>query len=72
LGGQPIFEQNSPRYGIPQDRLMAAFKEPEVVEEAKKTRLELETLSGAEVEAQIRDVMNQPREVTDRVKKLTQ
>lgn len=51
---------------------MAAFKEPEVVEEAKKTRLELETLSGAEVEAQIRDVMNQPREVTDRVKKLTQ
>ncbi len=65
--------------GIPAERIkilreayLKAFKEPEVIEEAKKSRLDLETLPGAEVEAQIREVMNQPREVIDRVKKLSE
>ncbi|MGH7870759.1 MAG: Bug family tripartite tricarboxylate transporter substrate binding protein [Candidatus Binatia bacterium] len=65
--------------GIPADRVrllrdayLKAFKEPEVVEEAKKTKLDLEALPGAEVEAQIREVMNQPKEVIDRVKKLSE
>jgi tripartite-type tricarboxylate transporter receptor subunit TctC len=65
--------------GIPADRIkilreayLKAFKEPEVVEEAKKKRLELETLSGEQVEAEMRDIMNQPREVIERVKKLSQ
>jgi tripartite-type tricarboxylate transporter receptor subunit TctC len=63
--------------GIPADRIKIlrdayarAFKDPEVIDEAKKSRLDLETLTGAEVETQIRDVMNQPREVIERVKKL--
>lgn len=65
--------------GIPADRIkvlrdayLKAFKEPDVVDEAKKTKLDLETLPGAEVEKQIREVMNQPKEVIERVKKLSE
>jgi tripartite-type tricarboxylate transporter receptor subunit TctC len=65
--------------GIPPDRIkilreayLKAFREPEVIEEARKTKLDLATLPGEEVEAQIRDVMNQPKEVIDRVKKLSE
>jgi tripartite-type tricarboxylate transporter receptor subunit TctC len=65
--------------GTPPDRIkvlreayVKAFNEPEVIEEAKKKRFELTTLSGEEVEAEMRDIMNQPREVIERVKKLSQ
>jgi tripartite-type tricarboxylate transporter receptor subunit TctC len=65
--------------GIPADRVkvlrdayMKAFNDPEVIQEAKKRRLSLETLPGTEVEAQIREVMDQPKEVIDRVKKLSE
>jgi len=65
--------------GIPPDRIkilreayLKTFREPEVIEEARKTKLDLATLPGEEVEAQIRDVMNQPKEVIDRVKKLSE
>jgi tripartite-type tricarboxylate transporter receptor subunit TctC len=65
--------------GIPPERIkvlreayLKAFAEPEVVQEAKKNRLDLETLPGAEVETQIREVMNQPKEVIERVKKLSE
>jgi tripartite-type tricarboxylate transporter receptor subunit TctC len=65
--------------GIPVDRVkilreayLKAFSEPEVIQEAKKSRMDLETLTGADVEAQIREVMNQPKEVIERVKKLSQ
>jgi tripartite-type tricarboxylate transporter receptor subunit TctC len=54
------------------DAYLKAFKEPEVLEEAKKTKLDLSTLSGEEVETQIREVMNQPKEVIERVKKLSE
>jgi tripartite-type tricarboxylate transporter receptor subunit TctC len=60
------------RIKILRDAYLKAFKVPEVIEEAKKTNLDLETLTGAEVEKQIREVMNQPREVVERVKKLTE
>ena len=65
--------------GTPADRIkilreayLKAFNEPEVVEEAKKTKLDLAVLPGAEVEAQIREVMNQPKDVIERVKKLSE
>jgi tripartite-type tricarboxylate transporter receptor subunit TctC len=65
--------------GIPADRIkilrdayLKAFKEPEVIDEARKTKLDLSTLSGEEVETQIREVMNQPKEVVERVKKLSE
>lgn len=65
--------------GIPPERIkilreayLKALAEPEVVQEAKKSRLDLETLPGDEVETQIREVMNQPKEVIERVKKLSE
>ena len=65
--------------GIPGDRVkilreayLKAFKEPEVIAEAKKSRMDLETLTGEEVETEMREVMNQPREVIERVKKLSE
>lgn len=65
--------------GIPVDRVkilreayLKAFKEPEVIAEAKKSRMDLETLTGEEVENEMREVMNQPREVIERVKKLSE
>jgi tripartite-type tricarboxylate transporter receptor subunit TctC len=65
--------------GIPPDRIkvlreayLKAFKAPEIIEEAKKINLDLTTLPGAEVEKQIREVMDQPRDVIERVKKLTE
>jgi hypothetical protein len=51
---------------------LKAFKEPEVIAEAKKSRMDLETLSGEAVESEMREVMNQPREVIERVKKLSE
>ena len=65
--------------GIPPERIkvlreayLKAFAEPEVIQEAKRSRLDLETLPGTEVETQIREVMNQPKEVIERVKKLSE
>ena len=65
--------------GIPPDRVkvlreayLMAFKEPEVVAEAKQRRMDLESVSGEEVEVTMREVMNQPPEVIERVKKRTE
>ena len=38
----------------------------------KKTKLDLSTLPGEEVETQIREVMNQPKDVIERVRKLSE
>jgi tripartite-type tricarboxylate transporter receptor subunit TctC len=63
--------------GMPADRVnllreayTKAFKEPELLAEAKKARMEVELLSGQEVEKEFRDAMTQPPEVVARVKKL--
>jgi len=65
--------------GTPADRvdmlreaILKTFKDPAVVEEAKKGRLDLEVLPGSEVQTQIREVMNQPKDVVERVMKLSQ
>jgi tripartite-type tricarboxylate transporter receptor subunit TctC len=64
--------------GTPPDRVkilreayLKTFNDPQVMEEAKKSRLDLQALAGAEVETQIREVMNQPKDVIERVKKLS-
>jgi tripartite-type tricarboxylate transporter receptor subunit TctC len=64
--------------GTPQDRVktlreayLKAFSDPEAIQEAKKGRMDLQALPGAEVETQIREVMNQPKDVIERVKKLS-
>lgn len=65
--------------GTPADRVkllrevyLKTFRDPMVVEEAKRAKMDLELLSGEEVEAQLRDVMGQPKEVIERVMKLSQ
>jgi len=65
--------------GTPADRVkllrevyVKTFKDPMVVDEAKRGKMDLEVLSGDEVEAQLRDVMGQPKEVIERVMKLSQ
>ncbi len=65
--------------GVPADRVkllreayVKAFTDPMVFEEAKRGKMDVEILSGAEVEAQLREVMGQPKEVIDRVIKLSQ
>jgi len=74
LGRPMITTPGTPadRIKILRDAYLKAFKEPEVIEEAKKTKLDLEVLPGTEVETQIRDVMNQPKDVIERVKKLSE
>jgi tripartite-type tricarboxylate transporter receptor subunit TctC len=74
LGRPMITTPGTPveRIKILRDAYLKAFKEPEVVEEAKKTKLDLSTLAGEEVETQIREVMNQPKDVIERVKKLSE
>ena len=60
------------RVKILRDAYVKAFNDPEVVQEATKSRLDLQALPGAEVEAQINEVMNQPKDVVARVKKLSE
>jgi tripartite-type tricarboxylate transporter receptor subunit TctC len=64
--------------GTPADRIqtlrnayLKVFQEPEVVEEAKKARLDLQALPGAEVEKEMRAVMGQPKNVIERVQQLS-
>jgi len=65
--------------GVPADRVqllreayVKAFKEPDLLAEAKKARMEIELLAGADVERDMRDAINQPKDVVDRVKKLSE
>jgi tripartite-type tricarboxylate transporter receptor subunit TctC len=46
------------------------MKDPEFLAEAKKKRLDIDPTSGEEVEALTREVMSQPPEVIDRIKKM--
>ena len=63
--------------GIPPERVKAlreayamAMKDAELLAEAKKGRMDVEPSTGEELEELIKQVMDQPKEVSDRVKKL--
>jgi tripartite-type tricarboxylate transporter receptor subunit TctC len=63
--------------GVPPERVkllreayQKAFREPELLAEAKKSRIEVQPLAGEEVEKDFRDAMTQPPEVVARVKRL--
>jgi tripartite-type tricarboxylate transporter receptor subunit TctC len=65
--------------GVPADRVqllreayVKAFQEPELLAEAKKARMDIQLLAGADVERDMREAMSQPKEVLDRVKKLSE
>ena len=71
--GSPLFVPP----GTPADRIKIlreahakAMSDPELLAEAKKGRLEVEPSTGEELQAFTTDVMNQPAEVIERVKKI--
>jgi tripartite-type tricarboxylate transporter receptor subunit TctC len=71
--GRPIF--TSP--GTPPDRvkvLREAFermlKDPAFLDDIKKKKFELDPISGAELDAIVKEVMTQPAEIIERLKKL--
>jgi tripartite-type tricarboxylate transporter receptor subunit TctC len=51
---------------------LKTFSEPEVLAEAKSNRLEIQTLTGEEFEMQMREALNRPRQVVERIKKLSE
>lgn len=63
--------------GIPSDRVkilreafMKTVRDPELLEDAKKKRLELDPVSGEDLEALGKEIIAQPPEVVERMKKL--
>jgi tripartite-type tricarboxylate transporter receptor subunit TctC len=63
--------------GIPPDRVKLlreafskALKDPELLDEAKKKRLEIDPLTGEEIEALAKEVLATDREVIGRMEKL--
>jgi tripartite-type tricarboxylate transporter receptor subunit TctC len=65
--------------GTPADRVKMlreayaqSIKDPELLAEAKKARMDVDPSTGEELQALLNDILNQPREVIDRVKKILQ
>ncbi len=46
------------------------LKDPGFLDDIKKKRFELDPISGEELEALVKEVMTQPPEIIDRLKKL--
>jgi hypothetical protein len=47
-----------------------SLRDPELIEDAKKSKLEIEPATGEELQALTERVMNQPTAVIEKVKKL--
>jgi tripartite-type tricarboxylate transporter receptor subunit TctC len=58
------------RVKILRDSFAKTLKDPELLAEAKKARMEVEHTAGEELETLIKDVLDQPPEVVDQAKKL--
>jgi tripartite-type tricarboxylate transporter receptor subunit TctC len=63
--------------GVPADRVkilreafMRTVNDPELLDDAKKKKLELDPVSGEELETLAREIVAQPPEVIERMKKL--
>ena len=63
--------------GTPLDRVKIlreayakAMRDPELVAEAQKGRMDMDPSTGEELQSLLKDLMDQPREVIDRVKKI--
>lgn len=63
--------------GTPADRVKLlreayakAMKDPELIAEANKGKMDMDPSTGEDLQALLKEVMDQPREVIDRVKKL--
>lgn len=58
------------RVRILREAYSKAMKDPELLAEAKKGRMDVEPSTGEELQAVAKQVMDQPREVVERVKKI--
>lgn len=63
--------------GVPADRIKIlreaynkALKDPELIAEVTKSRLDMDPSTGEEIEVLIREIMDQPPEVVTLVKKI--
>jgi len=63
--------------GVPADRIKilreayaSSLRDPDLIAEVNKSRLDMEPSSGEEIQALYKELMDQPREVVERVKKL--
>ena len=58
------------RVRILREAYSKAMKDPELLAEAKKARMDVDPSTGEELQALVTEVMDQPPEVVGRVKKL--
>lgn len=63
--------------GTPPDRVKAlreayakSLKDPELISEAKKGRMDMDPSTGEELQALLQEIMDQPKDVIERVKKI--
>jgi tripartite-type tricarboxylate transporter receptor subunit TctC len=52
------------------DAYARAMRDPGLIEEAKKGQMDMEHTPGETLQALLKEIMDQPREVIDRVKKI--
>jgi len=72
LGRPMVATPGSPaeRITLLRDAYIQALKDSELLAEAKKGKMEVDPTPGGELEELIKNVMDQPKEVIDRVKKM--
>ena len=58
------------RIKILRDAYARALKDPELLAEAEKNKMDVDPSSGDELEGLTKKVMDQPKDVIDRVKKM--
>jgi tripartite-type tricarboxylate transporter receptor subunit TctC len=58
------------RLNILREAFAKSMKDPELLAEAKKSKVDVDPSTAEELEALIKEAMSQPREVNERVKKL--
>jgi tripartite-type tricarboxylate transporter receptor subunit TctC len=58
------------RIKILRDSYAKAMRDPGLIEEAKKGQMDMEYTSGEDLQTLMKELMNQPREVMERVKKV--
>ena len=58
------------RVKIMREAYARAMRDPGLIDEAKKSQMDMEHTPGEELQSLMKELMNQPREVIDRVKQV--
>jgi tripartite-type tricarboxylate transporter receptor subunit TctC len=58
------------RIRILRDAYAKAMRDPGLIDEAKKSQMDMEHTPGEELQTLMKELMNQPRDVIERVKKV--